>query len=200
MRSKVNIDAGGRTEVSRLFFGIGLVLALLIGLAYMRIVPMAAIAGVFMAVAFSLVDKWTRRATGVLWTADAAVARAARNGAELRRDGAGGRRRDLRLAAGGIGIGMLVAILMFIRSNSKEPVRQIVHGDVGVRARCVRPIESDLLDKHGKRIVVHRTRRRAVLRHRRGSGRGDRAAGSTRPITSSSTSSACPKWTPAARA
>ena len=33
MRSKVNIDAGGSTDVSRLFFGIGLVLALLIGLA-----------------------------------------------------------------------------------------------------------------------------------------------------------------------
>jgi SulP family sulfate permease len=54
----------------------------------------------------------------------------------------------------GIGIGMLVAILMFIRSNSKEPVRQIVHADVR-RSRKVRPaVETDLLGKHGKRIVV----------------------------------------------
>ena len=49
---------------------------------------------------------------------------------------------------------MLVAILMFIRSNSKEPVRQIVHADVR-RSRKVRPaVETDLLTRHGKRIVV----------------------------------------------
>ena len=154
MRSKINHDAGGTTEASRLFFGIGLVLALLIGLAWMRIVPMAAIAGVFLAVAYSLVDTWTRRATGVLWkqTLRWRVPRAMAQSYAV-----------MVLVAGiaifvslptAIGTGMLVAILMFIRSNTKEPVRQILHADVR-RSRKVRPaVETDLLSKHGKRIVV----------------------------------------------
>jgi SulP family sulfate permease len=154
MRSKVNIDAGGSSAASRLFFGIGLVLALLIGLAWMRIVPMAAIAGVFSAVAFSLVDKWTRRATGVLfrqtlrWRVPRAMAQSYAVMALV-----AGVVMFVSLPAG-IGIGMLVAILMFIRSNTKGPVRQIVHADVR-RSRKVRPaVETDLLGKHGKRIVV----------------------------------------------
>jgi SulP family sulfate permease len=154
MRSKVNIDAGGRTEFSRLFFGIGLVLALLIGLAWMRIVPMAAIAGVFCAVAYSLVDKWTRRASGVLLrqSLKGRVPRAMAQSYAI-----------MVLVAGiaifvslpaAIGTGMLVAILMFIRSNSKEPVRQVVHADVR-RSNKVRPaVETNLLTQHGKRIVV----------------------------------------------
>ena len=154
MRSKVNIDAGGKTEISRLFFGIGLALAMLIGLAWMRIVPMAAIAGVFSAVAYSLVDKWTRRATGVLWrqTLKWRVPRAmAQSYAIMTLVAAIAIFISLPAA---IGTGMLVAILMFIRSNSKEPVRQVVHADVR-RSRKVRPaVETDLLNKHGKRIVV----------------------------------------------
>jgi SulP family sulfate permease len=154
MRSKVNIDAGGRTEFSRLFFGIGLVLALLIGLAWMRIVPMAAIAGVFCAVAYSLVDTWTRRASGVLlsqslkWRVPRAMAQSYAIMALVAAIAI-----FISLPAA-IGTGMLVAILMFIRSNSKEPVRHVVHADVR-RSNKVRPaVETNLLTQHGKRIVV----------------------------------------------
>ena len=44
-----------------------LLFALAYGLQFMSLVPMAAIAGVFVAVAFSLVDDWTRNASVVLW-------------------------------------------------------------------------------------------------------------------------------------
>jgi SulP family sulfate permease len=115
---------------------------------------MAAIAGVFSAVAFSLVDKWTRRATGVLflqtlkWRVPRAMAQSYAVMALV-----AGVVMFVSLPAG-IGIGMLVAILMFIRSNTKGPVRQIVHADVR-RSRKVRPaVETDLLGKHGKRVVV----------------------------------------------
>ena len=67
VRSKINLDAGGTTAMSRAFFGAGLLLALAFGLRFMSFVPMAAIAGVFTAVAYSLVDAWTRSATRVLW-------------------------------------------------------------------------------------------------------------------------------------
>jgi len=65
-RSKIAIDAGAKTGMSRLIFGIGMLLALAYGLQFMILVPMAAIAGVFLAIALSLVDAWTRRATTVL--------------------------------------------------------------------------------------------------------------------------------------
>jgi SulP family sulfate permease len=53
-----------------------------------------------------------------------------------------------------IGIGVLVAILMFIRSNIKQPIRQIVHADRRT-SRKVRPAaEAESLRTHGVRIAL----------------------------------------------
>ncbi len=153
-RSKVNVDAGGKTGMSRLFFAIGLLLALVFGLRYMTIVPMAAVAGIFAAVAYSLVDAWTRRATGVLW----------RQIFKWRMPRALAQSYGIMLLVAGIaifvslplaiGVGVLVAILMFIRSNIKPPIRQIVHADRRT-SRKVRPAaEAELLRTHGLRIAL----------------------------------------------
>jgi sulfate permease, SulP family len=153
-RSKVNVDAGGTTGMSRLFFAAGLMLALVFGLRFMSFVPMAAIAGVFAAVAYSLVDAWTRRATGVLW----------RQSFKWRMPRALAQSYGVMLLVAGIaifvslplaiGIGVLVAILMFIRSNIKQPIRQIVHADRRA-SRKVRPAaEAELLRAHGIRIAL----------------------------------------------
>ena len=153
-RSKVNVDAGGITGMSRLFFAAGLMLALVFGLRLMSFVPMAAIAGVFAAVAYSLVDAWTRQATGVLW----------RQSLRWRMPRALAQSYGVMLLVAGIaifvslplaiGIGVLVAILMFIRSNIKRPIRQIVHADRRT-SRKVRPAtEAELLRAHGIRIAL----------------------------------------------
>lgn len=153
-RSKVNMDAGGTTGMSRFFFAVGLFAALALGLRYMTYVPMAAIAGVFVAVAFSLVDEWTRRATGVLW----------RQSFEWRMPRALAQSYAVMLLVAGIaifvslplaiGIGVLVAILMFIRSNIKQPIRQVIHGDRR-SSRKVRPTaDVELLRAHGGRIAL----------------------------------------------
>ncbi|MGH6609175.1 MAG: SulP family inorganic anion transporter, partial [Burkholderiaceae bacterium] len=153
-RSKVNIDAGGATGMSRLFFAIGLLLALAFGLRYMSFVPMAAVAGVFAAVAYSLVDAWTRQATGVLWRqlfkSRVPLALAQSYGVML-------------LVAGiaifvslpiAIGVGVLIAILLFIRSNIRPPIRQVVHTDRRT-SRKVRPaVDAELLRTHGQRIAL----------------------------------------------
>jgi SulP family sulfate permease len=53
-----------------------------------------------------------------------------------------------------IGLGTLVAMVMFIRSNTKPPVRRVLHADQR-SSRKIRPAaESDLLRKHGKAIAV----------------------------------------------
>ncbi len=153
-RSKINLDAGGQTSMSRVVFGGGLLLALAYGLQYMSLVPMAAIAGVFCAVGFTLIDEWTRRATSVLWT----------QSLKWRAPSMLLQSYLVMLLVAGVTVfvslalavvlGTLVAMVLFIRSNVKRPVRQVAHGDRR-RSRKVRPeADSDRLHREGKRIAV----------------------------------------------
>jgi len=153
-RTKINIDAGGSSNASRLVFGVGLLLALAFGLHLMKLVPMAAIAGVFVAVAFSLVDDWTRRATGVMW----------RQTLKWRVPISLGQSYAVMLLVASvtvflslalaIAIGTLVAMVLFIRSNCKQPIRRVVHADRR-SSRKVRPAsQAQLLQTHGRRITL----------------------------------------------
>ncbi len=157
-RSKVNLDAGGRTTASRLVFAAALLVVLLVGLRFMHWLPMAAIAGVFVALAFSLVDAWTRGATRVVLR-------------QLRQGGARGRAplallqsyAVMLLVAGvtafvslalAVFLGVLVAMVLFIRSNVRPPIRLVAHADRR-RSRKVRPAEhAALLTAHGQRIAL----------------------------------------------
>jgi SulP family sulfate permease len=153
-RSKLNLDAGGASGMSRLVFGVGLLLALAVGLRFMNLVPMAAIAGVFCAVAFSLLDDWTRRATAVLWRtlpARRMPRLLAQSYAVMLLVAAVTIFVSLALA---IALGTLVAMVLFIRSNVKHPVRQVVHADRR-SSRKLRPAaQAELLREHGRRIAL----------------------------------------------
>nr|MCU0951302.1 cyclic nucleotide-binding domain-containing protein [Burkholderiaceae bacterium] len=154
MRSKINLDAGGRTRMSRLAFGAGLLLLLAIGLRFMHVLPMAAIAGVFCAVAYSLVDDWSRRATAVLWT-QSLKQRVPRqllaNYAVMLLVAAVTVFVSLALA---IVLGSLVAMVLFIRANIKPPVRRVL--DAAQRpSRKLRPeADAAALRRHGARIAL----------------------------------------------
>ena len=154
MRSKINLDAGGNTSMSRVVFGVVLLLAMAYGLQYMNLVPMAAIAGVFCAVAYSLVDDWTRSATKVLWHQSLKWrAPAALMQSYLVMLLVAGVTIFVSLALA-IALGTLVAMILFIRSNSKKPVRRVSHADRR-RSRKVRPAEqSDRLHAEGRRIAI----------------------------------------------
>jgi len=153
-RSKLNLDAGGATAMSRLVFGASMLVLLSVGLQFMDLLPMAAIAGVFFAVAVGLVDSWTRGATVVLWR-EALRRRLPRQLAESY--------AAMLLVAGvtvavslpvAIGLGTLLAMVMFIRSNTKPSVRRVVHADRR-SSRKVRPAaEAELLRRHGRRIAA----------------------------------------------
>lgn len=153
-RTKINIDAGGTSGMSRLIFGVALLLALVFGLRFMSLVPMAAIAGVFVAVAVSLVDEWTRRASGVLW----------RQSFKRRLPLSLAQSYAVMLLVAGvtvfvslalaIAVGTVVAMVLFIRSNCKQPIRQVAHADRR-SSRKVRPAaETELLRSHGSRIAL----------------------------------------------
>ena len=153
-RSKLNLDAGGDTVMSRVVFGVGMLLALAAGLQLMNFLPMAAIAGVFIALAIGLLDRWTRSGAAILlrqslkrrvpvslaWNYATMVVVAAIT-------------VFVSLAAA-IGLGTLAAMVMFIRSNSKRPIRQVVHADRRT-SRKIRPAaEAELLRAHGRQIAL----------------------------------------------
>ncbi|HQR19727.1 MAG TPA: SulP family inorganic anion transporter [Burkholderiaceae bacterium] len=154
MRSKMNLDAGGKTSMSRLVFGVTLLLALEYGLQFMSLVPMAAIAGVFCAVAYSLIDEWTRSATKVLWRQSLkwrAPTALLQSYLVMAFVAAVTIFVSLALA---IALGTLAAMILFIRSNTKKPVRQVSHADRR-RSRKVRPADqSDRLHAEGRRIAI----------------------------------------------
>ena len=140
--------------MTRLAFGVALLFALDYGLQFMSLVPMAAIAGVFVAVAFSMVDDWTRNATVVLW----------RQSLKWRAPSALLQNYGVMLLVAGItvfvslalavAIGTLIAMILFIRSNCKAPVRQVANA--GERSsRKVRPAtDAALLRANGGRIAL----------------------------------------------
>jgi SulP family sulfate permease len=154
-RSKVSVDAGATTARSRAVFSACLLIVFAFASDALRHVPMAAIGGVQLAVALALVDLWTWRATRVL--ARDAVRGTLPSRSMLQNYGV------MLLVAGisvlvsllhGVAFGILVAMLMFIRSNSRDPVRSIVHGD-GRTSLKVRPERTaELLQAHGRRIVL----------------------------------------------
>jgi len=159
-RSKVNLDAGGRTGASRLIFAVALLLVLIFGLQFMHLLPLAAIAGVFVALAFSLVDAWSRGATRVVLrqARHRGAGRAARVPLALLQSYA-----VMLLVAGvtvfvslalAVFLGVLVAMVLFIRSNCRPPIRLVAHGDRR-RSRKIRPAEhAALLGQHGARIAL----------------------------------------------
>lgn len=153
-RSKLNLDAGGATAMSRLIFGASMLVALVVGLRFMDLMPMAAIAGVFLAVAVGLIDAWTRRATVVLWREGARKHtpwQLAQSYATMLLVAAVTVFISLPVA---IGLGTLVDMVMFIRSNTKPPVRRVAHADQR-SSRKVRPAaEADSLRQHGRRIAL----------------------------------------------
>lgn len=152
-RSTIGLHAGATTVASRVVFGLGLLLLVGFGGDALRHLPMAVIAAVFVAAALRLVDGWTRRATG-------AVLRQALRRQRPPRSLAQNYAVMLLVAATSVfasvplavALGTFVAMLMFIRSNSRRPVRSVAPGR---RSLKVRPAAAtQLLQAHGGRIVL----------------------------------------------
>lgn len=153
--STISIRTGAAGAGSRAVYAVGLLLALALGGSMLRYVPMGVIAGLFLAVALGLLDAWSLRATRVL------LKDMVRRQTPQRSVAAS--YAVMCLVAGvsifaslahGVAIGMVVAMLMFIRSNSRDPVRAVAYGDRR-RSRKVRgPKAMAVLDQHGRAIAL----------------------------------------------
>lgn len=151
----VNLRTGGTGTLSALVFGIGILLVVAFGGRLMIHVPMAAIAGVFVAVAFSLVDSWSRRASVAMLRCAVARRRPPHSlllpYAVMALVALTAVFASLTL---GVAVGVVVAMLMFIRSNVRPSVRFVADGTTR-SSRKVRPQRiAELLKANGARIAV----------------------------------------------
>lgn len=151
----INLRAGATGTASRVVHAGVLLLALTAGASVVRHLPMAVIAGIFMAVAGSLVEPWTRRVLAdlarCLWRwrpLPPALVGPAAVMALVAATSVG-----LSLVVG-IAVGTLLSILQFVRGNLRPPVRQVITGDRLPSRKIRGPVETAWLREHGRRITV----------------------------------------------
>ncbi|HET9821001.1 MAG TPA: SulP family inorganic anion transporter [Burkholderiaceae bacterium] len=154
-RSAVGVRSGASSAGVRVVFALALLLLVGFGGALLRLLPLGAIAGIFLAVAWALVDGWSARATrvlarGLLRGEAPARSLAASYGVMLL---VAGTAIFLSLAHG-VALGVAVAMLMFIRSNIREPVRGVSHGDRRHSLKVRSAAAVQWLKAQGQRIAV----------------------------------------------
>jgi len=154
-RSLVSIRSGASGASSRVAFALGLLLVMALASSLLRFIPMGVIAGVFFAVARRLVDDWSLRATRVLLT-DLLRRRAPQRAlaTSFAIMGLVAAASIFLSLAHGVAIGVAVATLMFIRSNSRDPVRTVAFGDRRRSLKIRGPLATAWLGQHGRAIAL----------------------------------------------
>lgn len=146
----VALRAGGRGTLSRVAHGLGLLLVLSLGVGLAQYLAMAAVAGVFVVVSWSLIDPWSRYILGRLM-------RARRPG-----PGAAAPLAVMTLVAAtsigislvaGVLVGTLAAVLLFVRGQLRPPVRRVMRGDQQGSRTLRPPAVAEQLRPLARRIV-----------------------------------------------
>ena len=146
----VALRAGGRGTLSRVAHGLGLLLTLSLGVGLAQHLSMAAVAGVFAIVSWSLIDPWSRRIVGRLL-------RARRPG-----PGAAAPLGVMALVAAtsigvslvaGVLVGTLAAVLLFVRGQLRPPLRRVLRGDQQGSRKLRPPVVAEKLRPLSRRIV-----------------------------------------------
>ena len=153
--STIGMRTGATGAGSRAVYAIGLLLAMALGGVMLRYVPMGVIAGLFLAVALGLLDAWSLRATRVLLK-DVVRRRTPQRSVASSY-------AVMCLVAGvsifaslahGVAIGIVTAMLMFIRANSRDPVRVVAYGDRRRSLKVRGPRAMEALGHHGRSIAL----------------------------------------------
>lgn len=153
-RSKISLDSGGTGRLSLLAFGATLMFAVTLGAPVLSHLPLAVVAGLFVVAAYGLVDPWSRSATAALLAAlgrRRAPAMPLQNYAVM-----------LLVASVSVGIsvahgvatGVLLAMIAFVRSHSRSPVRAVAHAGQRHSLKVRSAACAALLREHGHRIAL----------------------------------------------
>lgn len=148
----VSLSAGARGTLSRVTHGLALLplMGLGLGLGLLQQLPMAALAGVFLMVAWDLVDPWARRMLGQLL-------RCHRPGPEALQPLAvmalvATTAVSVSLVAG-VMVGSLASVLLFVRAQLRPPVRRVLRGDQQTSRTLRPPAVAERLRALARRIV-----------------------------------------------
>lgn len=154
-RSMVGLNSGGTGAATRLAYGAGLVLLLVAMVPVLAQVSMAALAGVFVATGYGMVDAWSRTATRQVL---GGVLRGRLPGRALWQSYA------VMVAVAGIAVfasigvavlvGILIGMVMFIARHSRDPVRHVSRAAQRSSRRIRTPAQVEALRTHGDAIVV----------------------------------------------
>lgn len=154
-RTKLGMDAGARGPLARIAFAVTLGLAVTIGAQALQHLPLAVIAGLFLASAWGLVDAWARHACAQLLRA---LLERQRPPPGLATDfavmAAVALTSALATLAHGIALGVLLAMVAFVRKQSRAPVRAVGFGDRRRSLKVRGAAASHLLAAHGRRIAL----------------------------------------------
>jgi len=154
-RTKLAMDAGARGPLSRITFAVTLALAVTVGASVLQHLPLAVIGGLFLASAWGLVDAWARQAAAQLLRA---LRERRRPPPGLATDfavmAAVALTSVLATLAHGIALGVVLAMVAFVRKQSRAPVRSLGFGDRRRSLKVRGAAASHLLAAHGRRIAV----------------------------------------------
>ncbi len=146
----VALHTGGRGTLSRVAHGLGLLLILSLGVSLAQHLAMAAVAGVFIVVSWSLIDPWSRHVLGRLLRGRAVEPGAAEPLAVMALVAATA--IGVSLVAGVL-VGTLAAVLMFVRGQLRPPVRRVLRGDQQTSRTLRPPAVAERLRLLARRIV-----------------------------------------------
>lgn len=157
-RSLINLNAGGRTQASHWLYA-GLIAATVwLAPGLLHVIPLSALSGVLIVTGWQLVDDWTRRVPRQLLHRTGADALDPRQRRTLRDNYA-----VMLLVTGtlvfvglaeGVVVGVIAAMLLFVRSHARALVRTVARGDVRRSAKVRVPSAVEALDRAGTRIAL----------------------------------------------
>ena len=154
-RTMICYAAGGRSQSAVYFYSLFIAAGALFAPHLLTLIPMSAVAAIIAASSLSLIDDWSRHAPRLL----------------LRRGGLQRAQRRLVAAnyavmllvastmvvssiSAAVMLGLLVSMVLFVRSNSRAVVRSVVRGDARRSIKIRNPEAMQQLAVEGRRIAL----------------------------------------------
>jgi sulfate permease, SulP family len=159
-RSMLVLQAGGRSHWGIVVYATLVAATVLFAPNLLHFIPMSAVGGALVVIGWQMVDEWSRRVPRQLLQGSRGDAAAL--GARQRRTLIENYVVMLLVAgtlivvglAEGIVVGVIAAMVLFVRSNSHALVRQVMLGDVRRSVKVRAPASTAALDKSGSRIAL----------------------------------------------
>ncbi|HET7775674.1 MAG TPA: SulP family inorganic anion transporter, partial [Azospira sp.] len=155
-RLMANVRGGGRTPTASLFYALGMVLVVLLCLPGLAQLPEVVTAVLLVAIAVGMVDDWIRRLVNNLWQSPAEQEAGLRR--QLQAQGVlAGLVAVTAVLLGllwAVGVGVVAAMVLFVRNNSRPVIRYVNSGAQRHSLRVRPGDDMHWLEANGDRIVL----------------------------------------------